>query len=55
VVLVPVEEPEALADAAVRLLTDEAGRRRLSVAARRLYAERFDVKRAVATLREAVA
>jgi glycosyltransferase involved in cell wall biosynthesis len=55
VVLVPVEDTAELVDATRRLLADEARRHRMSAAARRLYDERFDVKRAVAELREAVA
>jgi glycosyltransferase involved in cell wall biosynthesis len=46
---------EALAEAATSLLGDAAERRRLSVAGKELYEERFDLKRTVARLREAVA
>ena len=55
VVLVPIENVSALADATVRLLADEARRLRMSVAARALYHERFDVKRTVTALREVAA
>jgi glycosyltransferase involved in cell wall biosynthesis len=54
VALIPAEDVAALALATIRLLSDETSRRRLSAAARMLYDERFDVKRTIATLREAV-
>lgn len=55
VVLVPVEDTAALVGATRRLLADEASRRRMGAAAKRLYDERFDVKRTVMALREAAA
>jgi glycosyltransferase involved in cell wall biosynthesis len=55
VALAPAEDVLSLALTATRLLSDEASRRRMSAAARMLYEERFDVKRTIATLREAVA
>ena len=54
VVLVPVEDVSALAEATKTLLADEARRLRLSAAARALYDERFAVQRTIAALREAV-
>ena len=55
VALVAVEETEALVETTITLLSDEASRRRMSVAARALYDERFDVKRTITALREAFA
>ena len=55
IALAPVEDVRALVDATRRLLSDEAGRRRMSATARALYCERFDVSRTIAALREAVA
>jgi glycosyltransferase involved in cell wall biosynthesis len=52
-VLVPVDEPPALADAAARLLTDPAGRAAIAVKARATYDDRFDVRHTIATLRSA--
>jgi glycosyltransferase involved in cell wall biosynthesis len=55
VALAPAEDVAALVSTTERLLSDEASRRRLSAAARKLYDERFDVKRTITALREAVA
>jgi glycosyltransferase involved in cell wall biosynthesis len=55
VILTPVEDASGLARAATRLLSDDAGRRRMSLAARKLYDERFDVKLTIRALREALA
>jgi glycosyltransferase involved in cell wall biosynthesis len=55
VALVGVEDVRALVDATHRLLTDAAMRTRMSVAARALYQERFDVRRTITTLREVAA
>jgi glycosyltransferase involved in cell wall biosynthesis len=55
VALVPAEDAAALVETTTSLLDDEARRRRLSIAAKRLYEERFDVKRTVTALREALA
>jgi glycosyltransferase involved in cell wall biosynthesis len=55
VVLVPVEDASALVDVTGQLLADEARRRHLGAAARRLYDERFDVKRTITALREVAA
>lgn len=54
VALVPVEDAEALVEAAGRLLSDEAGRRRLGLAARELYVARFDARLIISALREAI-
>jgi glycosyltransferase involved in cell wall biosynthesis len=50
VMLAPVEDTTALVNAAKRLLADNEHRRRMSIAARALYDERFDIKRTVAML-----
>ena len=55
VILAPVDNVKALAEAAHRLLMDEAARRRLSAAAKALYQQRFDVTRTVTALREVIA
>ncbi len=55
VALAPAADMAALVDATRQLLSDEASRRRMSVAARALYDERFDVKRTITALREALA
>jgi glycosyltransferase involved in cell wall biosynthesis len=52
VALVPAEDVATLALATIKLLSDETSRRRLSGAARTLYAERFDLKRTIAALRD---
>jgi glycosyltransferase involved in cell wall biosynthesis len=54
VALSPVEDLEALVKTAEGLLTNEGERRRMSDAARSLYDERFDVKRTISALREAL-
>lgn len=54
VMLAPVADVEALAEATHRLLMDEAARRRMSAAAKALYQQRFDLTRTVTALREAV-
>ena len=46
--LVPPREPEALADAIIELLRDDARRAAMSSASRRRYAEHFTVERMVA-------
>jgi glycosyltransferase involved in cell wall biosynthesis len=53
IALAPVEDVTALVDTTHRLLSDEAGRRHMSVVGRALYDERFDVRRTIAALREA--
>lgn len=53
--LAKVGDLSAMVEAAKSLLADATERRRLSVAARMLYDERFDVKRTITGLREAVA
>jgi glycosyltransferase involved in cell wall biosynthesis len=55
VILAPIEDVKALVEATHRLLTDEAARRRMSVAAKALYQQRFDVKRTIIALREVIA
>jgi len=52
VALAPVEDVSALVGATQRLLPDVFARRRMSAAARSLYAERFDVERIITRLRE---
>jgi hypothetical protein len=49
-VLVPVDPPEAVAHAVAGLVADAEARRRLSRAARGLYADAFDVRHTVAAL-----
>jgi glycosyltransferase involved in cell wall biosynthesis len=51
VVLAPVDRPDELAAAAVSLIADDARLRDLGVRGRALYAERFDMRHTVATLR----
>jgi hypothetical protein len=51
VVLAPVDRPDELATATVSLLADPARLRDLAARARALYAERFDMRHTVATLR----
>jgi glycosyltransferase involved in cell wall biosynthesis len=51
VVLAPVDRPDELAAATVSLLADPARLRDLAARARALYAERFDMRHTVATLR----
>lgn len=53
--LAKVGDLSAIVEAAKSLLADATERRRLSVAGRLLYDERFDVKRTIRALREAVA
>ena len=53
VALVPIAEAARLAEATWALLSDEPRRRRMSAAARSLYAERFTVERTVAALSSA--
>jgi glycosyltransferase involved in cell wall biosynthesis len=55
VVLAPVDRPDELAAATVSLLADAARLRDLAARARALYAERFDMRHTVATLRTASA
>ena len=54
IVMTPVEDLLALVETAQRLLPDAAARKRMSAAARALYAERFDMTRIIASLRETV-
>lgn len=51
VTILPVAEPGTLAALAVGLLKDEAARRRLGLAGRQLYEDRFHVRHTVAALR----
>lgn len=53
VALAPVADAAALATLTERLLADANARSRMSVAARVLYEERFDVQKTIATLRGA--
>jgi glycosyltransferase involved in cell wall biosynthesis len=55
VALAPAGEAAALVETTARLLADDERRRRMSLAARSLYEERFDVKRTIKALREAFA
>lgn len=55
VALVPAGDIAALVKTTEQLLSDTSSRRRMSAAARELYAARFDLKRTILTLREAVA
>ncbi|MCD0451296.1 GT4 family glycosyltransferase PelF [Actinocorallia sp. API 0066] len=50
--VVPPRDPEAMAEAAVRLLRDRAGRSRMGEAARRRALELFTVDKAVSSFRE---
>jgi glycosyltransferase involved in cell wall biosynthesis len=54
VALAPVEDVEELVETTRRVLSDEASRRQLSIAASALYHARFDAKLLITTLREAV-
>jgi glycosyltransferase involved in cell wall biosynthesis len=53
VALAAVEDVDALVEATHRLLADTTSRRRLSVSAKALYQQRFDVTRTITALREA--
>jgi len=52
VALAPVEDLPALVETTQRLLPDMLGRKRMSLAGRSLYAERFDVARTISALRD---
>lgn len=55
VALAPAADVGALVETAQRVLSNEACRRRMSVAARTLYEERFTVQRTITALREELA
>jgi hypothetical protein len=51
VALVPAGDAAQLISATLGLLADDAERQRMSMAARQLYTERFDVKLTITALR----